>query len=170
MYTYFLSLKNNLIFFFFHKSTQLSFQDEKNQVLVTNVWLDQVLLAVCIISEIEFHINWKIILLIKDDIRIYMQCHFGKDVWGFYFRNGTTNFWSGIPCSFLISLKLEFRATRYGFLILCYTTSKLPVDVWLHCHKTNFDFNLAIYWECNTESKSELVLVLWSLAPVLIEP
>lgn len=52
MYTYFLSLKIND--FFFHKTTQLSFQDEKNQVLVTNVWLDQVLLALCIISEIEY--------------------------------------------------------------------------------------------------------------------
>lgn len=158
MYTYFLPLKINELFFF-HKTTQLSFQDEKNQVLVTNVWLDQVLLALCIISEIEYD-N-------KDDICIHVHV-FGKDVWVFYCRNGTTNFWSGIPCSFLISLKLEFRATRSGFLILCYTTSKLPVDVWLHCHKTNLNVNLAIiYWECNTKSKRGLVLVLWSLVLLL---
>lgn len=86
---------------FFHKPTQLSFQDEKNQVLVTNVWLDQVLLVVCIISETEFHINWEIIFLIKDDICIYMQCFSGNDVWVlFLFQEWDDEFLKWDPLQF----------------------------------------------------------------------
>lgn len=89
------------LFYFFHKPTQLSFQDEKNQVLVTNVWLDQVLLVVSIISETEFHINWEIIFLIKDDICIYMQCFSGNDVWVlFLFQEWDDEFLKWDPLQF----------------------------------------------------------------------